>query len=112
MALTRFLFPTCLVFLSLLLINVSATDYGYGPKPPQVEKPTPTQVEKPEPPQVEKPKPPQVEKPKLPQVEKPKLDQLYGNLLPQNLFGIQGLVLCNSGLKAFPIQGNLALTPS
>lgn len=96
MALTRFLFPICLVFLSLLLINVSATDYGYGPKPPQVEKPTAPQVEKPEP----------------PQVEKPKLDQLYGNLPSQNLFGIQGLVLCNSGLKAFPIQGNLASSNS
>lgn len=104
MALTRFLFPTCLVVLSLLLVNVSATDYGYGPKPPQVEKPTQPKVDKPEPPQVEKPQPPQV--------EKPQLDQLYGNLLPQNLFGIQGLVLCNSGLKAFPIQGNLALTLS
>ncbi|KAM5564097.1 proline-rich protein 3 [Rosa sericea] len=114
MALTRFLLPTCLVLLSLLLINVSATDYGYGPKPPQVEQPKPPQVQKPKPPQVEKPTPPQVSTndygygPKPPQVEKPKLDQLYGELLPHNLFGIQGLVLCNSGLKAFPIQGAVA----
>ncbi|PRQ26425.1 hypothetical protein RchiOBHm_Chr6g0294431 [Rosa chinensis] len=199
MALTHFLLPTCLVLLSLLLINVSATDYGYGPKPPQVEQPKPPQVQKPEPPQLEKPKPPHVEKPTppqvsatdygygpkppqveqpkppqvqkpikppqvekptppqvsatdygygpkppqveqpkppqvqkpikppqvekptppqvstndyghgpKPQVEKPKLDQLYGELLPHNLFGIQGLVLCNSGLKAFPIQGAVA----
>ena len=92
MALTRFLFPTCLVLLSLLLIDVSA-DYGYGPKPPQVPKQ----------------EPPQVGKPKPPQVEKPKLDQLYGSgeQLPGNLFGIQGIVLCNSGLKPFPIQGNV-----
>ncbi|KAL6210345.1 hypothetical protein ACLB2K_015578 [Fragaria x ananassa] len=91
MALTRFLFPICLVVLSLLLIDVSA-DYAYAPKPPQVEQP----------------KPPQVQKPEAPQVEKPKLDQSYGELLPHNLFGIQGLVLCNSGLKAFPIQGAVA----
>ncbi|XP_050364621.1 protein SEED AND ROOT HAIR PROTECTIVE PROTEIN-like [Argentina anserina] len=91
MALTRFLFSTCLVLLSLLLIEVSA-DYGYGPKPPQVEQP----------------KPPQVQKPEPPQVEKPKLDQLYGELLPHKLFGIQGIILCNSGLKPFPIQGAVA----
>lgn len=94
-----------MVFFSLLIVSASATDYGYGPKPPQVEEPKPPQVEKPKPPQVEKPKQPQVEKPKLPEVEKPKLDQLYGEQLPHNVFGIQGLVLCNSGPKAFPIQG-------
>ncbi|KAM5564096.1 protein SEED AND ROOT HAIR PROTECTIVE PROTEIN-like [Rosa sericea] len=92
MALIRFLLPTCMVFFSLLIVNASATNYGYGPKPPQVQKP----------------KPPQVQKPKPPQVEKPKPDQLYGELLPHNLFGIQGLVLCNSGSKAFPIQGAVA----
>ncbi|KAL6209889.1 hypothetical protein ACLB2K_020828 [Fragaria x ananassa] len=108
MALIRFLLPTCMVFFSLLIVSASATDYGYGPKPPQVEEPKPPQVEKPKPPQVEKPKQPQVEKPKLPEVEKPKLDQLYGEQLPHNVFGIQGLVLCNPGPKAFPIQGAVA----
>ncbi|XP_050363667.1 protein SEED AND ROOT HAIR PROTECTIVE PROTEIN-like [Argentina anserina] len=74
----------------LLNVSASATDYGYGTKPPQVENPKPPQVVIPKPLKVEKPKPPYFEKPKPLHVD------------------VQGLVLCNSGIKPFPIQGAVA----
>lgn len=85
MALTRFLFATSMLLLTFLVI-ASASDYGSAPKPKVDDHDTP----------------------KLPKVEKPKPQEVYAKQLP-HIIGIQGLVLCKSGLKSFPIKGIYSL---
>ncbi|CAL9023976.1 unnamed protein product [Prunus brigantina] len=104
MALTRFLFATSMLLLTFLVI-ASASDYGSAPKPKVDDHDTP------KPPKVDDhdtPKLPKVDGyPKLPKVEKPKPQEVYAKQLP-HIIGIQGLVLCKSGLKSFPIKGAVA----
>ncbi|KAM1534399.1 hypothetical protein EV2_008479 [Malus domestica] len=81
MALTsRFLFATSSsMLLFSLLVIASAKDYSSGAPRPKVDIPN------------------------LPNAGKPK-PEVYAKLKPQNI-GIQGLVLCKSGLQSFPIKG-------
>ncbi|PQQ14378.1 proline-rich protein 3 [Prunus yedoensis var. nudiflora] len=87
MALTRFLFATSMLLLTFLVI-ASASDYGSAPKPKVDDHDTP--------------KPPKVD-----DHETPKPQEVYAKQLP-HVIGIQGLVLCKSGLKSFPIKGAVA----
>lgn len=105
MALTRFLFATFMLLLTFLVI-ASASDYGSAPKPKvdDHDTPKPTKVD-----DHDTPKLPKVDGyPKLPKVEKPKPQEVYAKQLP-HVIGIQGLVLCKSGLKSFPIKGIYSL---
>ena len=96
MASTRFLFPTSMLLLSLLVI-ASANDYGsYAPKPNYE---TPKPQDKPA-----QPTAPEGYAPK-PNYEKPNPEGK--DVLLPTIIGIQGLVLCKSGSKYFPLKGNL-----
>ncbi len=128
MASTRFLFPTSMLLLSLLVI-ASANDYGSSAPKPNYEKPTVPEGYAPKP-NYEAPKPqdkpaqptapegyapkPNYETPKpevkpalptKPYYEKPILEGK--DVLLPTIIGIQGLVLCKSGSKYFPLKGNL-----
>ena len=82
MAFTPFLIPsTLLLFLSLLVI-ASASDYGYAPKP-------------------------DYGKPKTEGNDKPFPSKPEYHEKPELIVGIEGVVLCKSGSKYVPIQGNL-----
>ena len=107
MASTRFLFAASMLLFSLLVI-ASANDYGNAPKldyntlKPEY-KPTPTK------PDYNTPKPEEnynPDLPKIPDYEKPNLPEGKDELLP-TIFGIEGLVLCKSGSRYFPLKGNL-----
>lgn len=80
-----FLFPSSMLLLTFLVI-ASASEYGSAPNPKVDHHDTP----------------------KLPKVDEtpklPKPHEVYAKKLP-HIIGIQGLVLCKSGLKSFPIKG-------
>ncbi|KAM1759222.1 hypothetical protein ACFX11_008243 [Malus domestica] len=95
---SRFLFATSSsMLLFSLLVIASAKDYSSGAPRPKVD-------EYPELPKVDGyPELPKVDIPNLPNAGKPK-PEVYAKLKPQTI-GIQGLVLCKSGLQSFPIKG-------